>query len=336
MVIAAWFNLMVLDLQVAHTKGQAVKDSTKRNLRTQLTAYQRFCDTYQLQYFPADNTQICRFGQHLARTFKSPEAVGNYQSAVRTFMALLGLTIPNPHEKEMQMFNQGLKRIMDYDVKQAAPITPEILLRMSRVVDFTNLTDMVAWVAALIGFTMFLRKSNLVPDTMTDFNPAMQFRRRDLNVTGPQSVMMAEITWAKNIQFKQKTLRLPILPAQNKTICPVMWIYYMVHKIPALPDDPAFTIWEEGQKKALSANQLISRMRNWLKLIKEDEEAYSLHSLRRGGATFAYQCNIEAEMIKRLGNWASDAYKRYIDVSMDERYDTMKAFVEGLNKATCY
>ena len=39
-------------------------------------------------------------------------------------------------------------------------------------------------------------------------------------------------------------------------------------------------------------------------------------------------------MIKRLGNWASDAYKRYIDVSMDERYDSMKAFVEGLNKMT--
>ena len=39
-------------------------------------------------------------------------------------------------------------------------------------------------------------------------------------------------------------------------------------------------------------------------------------------------------MIKLLGDWASDAYKRYIDISMDKRYDTMKAFVEGLNKLT--
>ena len=37
-------------------------------------------------------------------------------------------------------------------------------------------------------------------------------------------------------------------------------------------------------------------------------------------------------MIKLLGDWASDAYKRYIDISMDKRYDTMKAFVDALNK----
>ena len=108
----------------------------------------------------------------------------------------------------------------------------------------------------------------------------------------------------------------------------------MMEKVPASPDEPAFTIWDQGIRTALSANQLIARIRKWLKLIKEEEEDYSLHSLRRGGATFAYQCNIEAEMIKRLGNWASDAYKRYIDVSMDDRYDSMKAFVEGLNKVT--
>ena len=331
---SAKWELMILDAEVAHTKGQSVKDSTKRNLLTQLTAYEKFCHKFQLQPFPADNRQICRFGQHLARTFKSPDSVGNYLSAIRTFSALLGLVIPDPKEKQMQMFIQGLKRLLDHEVKQAAPITPEILIRMSRVVNYTCHTDMVAWVATLIGFTMFLRKSNLVPDAMDAFDPKMQFRRQDFNITGPFSAMMAEISWAKNIQFRQKILRLPILPVANKAICPVLWVHYMIHKTPALPSDPAFTIWDNGQKAALSANQLVARIRKWLKLIKEHEEDYSLHSLRRGGATFAYQCNIEAEMIKRLGNWASDAYKRYIDVSMDERYDSMKAFVEGLNKIT--
>ena len=37
-------------------------------------------------------------------------------------------------------------------------------------------------------------------------------------------------------------------------------------------------------------------------------------------------------MIKLLGDWASDCYKRYVDVSMDKRYDSMKTFVEALNK----
>ena len=47
---------------------------------------------------------------------------------------------------------------------------------------------------------------------------------------------------------------------------------------------------------------------------------------------FAYQSNMEAEMIKLLGGWASDCYRRYIDVSIDKRYDSMKAFVDALNR----
>ena len=332
--ITAWVELIILDARVAYTKGESLKNSIKKNLLVQLNSYEKFCNHFRLPYFPADNKQINRFGQFLARTFKSPDTVGNYQSAVRTFLALLGLPIPNSQDKEAQMFTQGMKRVLDHEVKQAAPMTPEILLRMNRVVDYTSQIDMVAWVATLIRFTMFLRKSNLVPDTMITFNPTMQFTRQDFNVTGPASVMMAEITWAKNLQFKQKILRIPVLPVENKAICPVMWMHFMMAQVPAGPQDPAFTIWVRGEKLALSANQLVARMRKWLKLIKEDDEEYSLHSLRRGGATFAYQCNIEGEMIKHLGNWASEAYKRYIDVSMDERYDSMKAFVEGLNKIT--
>ena len=50
---------------------------------------------------------------------------------------------------------------------------------------------------------------------------------------------------------------------------------------------------------------------------------------------FAYQANMEGEMIKLLGDWASDTYKRYVDVSMDKRYESMKTFVEALNKMEC-
>lgn len=52
--------------------------------------------------------------------------------------------------------------------------------------------------------------------------------------------------------------------------------------------------------------------------------------IKEGGATFAYQTNMEGEMIKLLRDWSSDCYKRYVDISMDKRYDSMKAFVGHL------
>ena len=220
---------------------------------------------------------------------------------------------------------------MPHAIKQAEPVTPELLIKLSKVVNYKDQVEMVAWTGLLLGFYMFLRKSNLVPDTMDTFNSNQQFCRADINLLGMDKAMMVEIRWSKTIQHKQKILRLPVLPAKNKAICPVFWMHYMVTSVPGLPHDPVLALKGPGKTLVLSANQLIYRFQKWLILIGEDPTIFSLHSLRRG-ATFAYQSNIEAEMIKLMGDWASDAYKRYIDVSMDKRYDSMKLFVEALNR----
>jgi hypothetical protein len=41
---------------------------------------------------------------------------------------------------------------------------------------------------------------------------------------------------------------------------------------------------------------------------------YSGHSFRRGGATLAHRLGIDPLLIKRMGDWSSDAYMDYIDL----------------------
>ena len=147
-----------MDLQVAATKGESIKESTKKNLLTHLNAYQKFCDRYLLDYFPCNNKQLCRFGQHLTSSFQSPDAVGKYLSGIQTILALSGLEIPDVKEKQMQMFITGLKRVMTHAVKQAVPITPQLLVNMSKVVNYKDKIEVIAWTATLLGFYMFLRK----------------------------------------------------------------------------------------------------------------------------------------------------------------------------------
>ena len=278
--ISAAVALAQLDLEVAATKGEAVKESTKRNLSTQLNSYQQFCDRYMLFYFPCDNRQLCRFGQHLAGRFESPDTVGNYLSGMRTILALSGLEIPDPKEKQMQMFITRLKRVMQHSVKQAAPVTPQILLRMSKVVNVKDRVEVIAWTAVLLGFYMFLRKSNLVPDAMDKFDGLQQFTRSDANLLGLDKAMMFEVRWTKTLQFRQRILRFPVLPADNKQISPVFWTHKMILDNPGQPQDPLFLIKTPKDKLCLSANQLVYRLRKWLKLIGEDDMSYSLHSLR--------------------------------------------------------
>ena len=174
--ITAAVALMQLDLKVAETKGHFVKDSTKRNLLSQLSAYEKFCDRYAIQYFPCDNIQLCRFGQHLSRSLQSPDSIGNYLSGMRTMLALLGQEIPDVKDRQMQMFLTGLKCTMDHVIKQDEPITPLLLLKMSKVVNYQDKIEVIAWAATLLGFYMFLRKSNLVPDMMDKFDALHQFQ----------------------------------------------------------------------------------------------------------------------------------------------------------------
>ena len=218
----------------------------------------------------------------------------------------------DPKEKQMQMFTQGLKRVLLHALKQAEPMTPKLPLRLSKVVNYKDDVETVAWVATLLRFYMFMSSSNLVPDTMDNYNIKQQFCRADLNLTRTDA-MMAEVRWSKTLQFRGKIPRFPVLPATNKAICPVFWTHHMITRIPTEPQDLDFTIKIKNQKLALSANQLIYRLRKWLTLVGNVNPCdYSLHSLRCGGVTFAYRCNIESEIIRTLGGWCSVAYKRYI------------------------
>ena len=213
---SAQWALIKLDMAVTHTKGQSIKESTKKNLLCQMSTYEKFCDRYLLEYFPCDNRQLCRFRQHLSATFESPESVGNYLSGVRTCLALMGLEVPDTNDRQMKMFTIGLKRIMPHAVKQAEPITPELLVSLCKVVNFKGQVEMVAWTGVLLGLYMFLRKSNLVPDTMDTFDAQLQFCRSDINLMGLDRAMMVEIRWSKTIQHKQKIQKLPVLPAKKQ------------------------------------------------------------------------------------------------------------------------
>ena len=46
---------------------------------------------------------------------------------------------------------------------------------------------------------------------------------------------------------------------------------------------------------------------------------YSSHSLRRGGTTHAFNKGIPEQTIKVLGNWASQCFRKYIELTVETR-----------------
>ena len=61
------------------------------------------------------------------------------------------------------------------------------------------------------------------------------------------------------------------------------------------------------------------QLRNTLLKAGINEDDYSGHSFRRGGATFAMKSGVPFSLIKCQGDWASNAYERYLETTLHDR-----------------
>lgn len=236
---------------------------------------------------------------------------------------------PPPQAGESFFLNQtlrGLRLRLAKPIRQAKPITPELLVKMHRFVNYTHQQQLVAWVAILLGFHMMLRKSNLVPETK--FQPGKQLARKSITV-GDQCLLI-EIEWSKTIQYKQKKLVIPLIALADQRICPFYWVVFMINAIPARAEQPALVYKSKGNMVPLRYDQLTKWLKEWVSLAGEDPVEFSSHSMRRGGANFAFESDIPGKTIQLLGDWASEAYLRYIQMSVDTRVDSMVVLAKAV------
>ena len=63
-----------------------------------------------------------------------------------------------------------------------------------------------------------------------------------------------------------------------------------------------------------------------------DPSTYSIHSFRRGGATFAVDSGASVEAVKAQGNWRSNCYQKYMKRDKQLRSEFSAALVAGPEK----
>ena len=191
-----------------------------------------------------------------------------------------------------------------------------MLLKIVEIVQVNDQKQLATWVAVLFGFYLFLRKSNLVP-VNRQHDPMHQLSRCDIKYL--RNVLVAKIKWSKTNQFGQNNLRVPVFREGISRICPVEWLLYMVKKIPARGKHNLFSFINElGLVVPVTYADLTVQLREWLQQIGiPNVQNFSSHSLRRGGITHAFNRRIPEQTIKILGNWASQAYCKNIDVTLE-------------------
>lgn len=122
--------------------------------------------------------------------------------------------------------------------------------------------------------------------------------------------------WTKTIQCHERRLFLPLVPIEDSPLCPVSLFLRMCKLAPAHAQAPAFTC----NQASVTKRQVVSFLRKKLELAGiSNPELYRGHSFRRGAASFAFQCGVPGEIIQVFGDWASDAYKVYLETSLSSK-----------------
>ena len=141
--------------------------------------------------------------------------------------------------------------------------------------------------------------------------------------------ILVTLLHTKTIQFGKRRLHIPLLRTTS-IFCPVQ-AYEELALCDVHSSGPAFVFTKKGQVHWLTARLFIHTFRTVLKSGGiADSHTFTGHSFRRGGATWAFQAGVPGELIQVCGDWASDAYKQYLEFSIDDRLGLAALLVKHL------
>ena len=138
------------------------------------------------------------------------------------------------------------------------------------------------------------------------------------------------VTSIKNTRFKEVKYILPVSGIVNSLLCLIFALEKGLNFSDRIRvDEPLLSYSEREKLESLSANEFAEILKNSLRTAGFDERGFSIHSIRRGSATFAASSGVSVAAIKAQGTWTSSCYERYIDRDTALR----KGFTENMAAA---
>ena len=300
-------QLKALKSDLRTTRKSAYADSTAKNLRIQWESFLLFCFYFHLSYLPVETETLCLYSVFLSRTFKSTSAIKNYISGIKTMHHLLGFSVEHINEFLLNLSIRGIASIHPYCIKQAKAFTPDILIKFSTVLNLKDPRDSVFWCLFLFAFFLFARKSNLVPTSRADLKNGKCLLLKDVQIQS--ECLIVSFRWSKTIQFGERILQTPLVKIPKSVLCPVKAFQNMYKLVDIHEEEPLFTL-------------------------PHNPEDFSSHGFRRGGSTYAFKSGVPADLIQLHGDWRSDAYKKYLEFSLEDKMSLAERMKEEILQHT--
>ena len=284
--------------------AQPYRPNTMSRYRRQFHLYLCFAIRSQVSCVLSVSTLI-GFLELLHACKVSPRSMANYVSGIKAVISLYGLPVGWMENKLISNYMRALFIHTPHVRKQRDVLSLQDIYNVSRALEGFDNPNQYR-VAFLLSFYAFLRISNLVPPTQGAFDISRQLTRSDISWC-PQGAKVY-LKWAKNMQRVDQNHTVVIPTMSNYWLCPVRALTALFAQEGHRPHDPvikkgAFTFTESHLRRRLA---LI------LKLLSLPHQSLTYHSLRRSGASMAFNNNVTMDGIRSQGAWSSDSVWEYL------------------------
>ena len=180
------------------------------------------------------------------------------------------------------------------------------------------------WTACLLAFHTMVRSANLFAD-----NKSSSHHLTLQSIISTNEGFILNFPALKNERFRKKTVAIPIIRHLNgDLLCAVTALQRSITDRTD-PHGPLLTYTKNLKQVPLTSSKFNRTLRKVLYRAGYDAKRFSIHSFRRGAATFASQLGIPADSLKAQGNWKSECYTRYISRESNLRH----VFASSLSSA---
>ena len=277
--------------------------STNKARRCQANCYERFCDSYDLDYLPCSPQRIATYVAYLS-FFLVYSSILNYLSGLSHYLKSRGKEGINFSDFCTRSALNGARRMCAKGRGKSAGIFPKELLAIFNKLNMLEINHLVFWTALTLAFRCLLRASNYCKS------------RHSLLVKDLSFVMhgvVVRINSSKTNQYREFSSEIPIYRNSNSLLCPISWLEEMLMLRDSNPGDYLFMTFVRGKWKPMTASWFNMMLKKFSPIT-----GVSSHSLRRGGASYMLQNKYKLSEVKQRGLWKSLCVFEYLSLRTDQ------------------
>lgn len=246
------------------------------------------------------------FIQYLANNQTAINSIKNYVSGAKSWILEHNGNILSFMSNEISVMYKSIEKQSTHVTTRATPISWHDIECICTYLDSCSLIPPAIKPCILIGYSAFLRSSNLLSSTQFPWGAPHALLVNNIVVTNAGLVITINSTKSRS---KPYTVTIPRL--QTQQFCPVhAWSWY-VHCVAPPLSGPAFVLYD---RSPLSSKMVVSFMKAALSRDPtRDVSHITLHSLRRGAAQDADRAGVDNQLIMKRGAWSSQSgFKPYL------------------------